>query len=88
MATPATPLAFQQLLREFIKGGWKFFTGLHIPGLRGVSFASIFIAFILIRIGWSVVTFVFGTPFGGGDTPRTSSTNKPKISKERQGDTH
>lgn len=82
-----SPLAFHRLLRELIKGGWRFFTGLHVPGWGG-TYASIFIAFILIRLGWAIVTFVFGNPFGGGETPRTSSTRKPKISKERKGDTH
>ena len=65
---------------------WGLFTGVDVPGL-GVSFGTFFLAIVLIRISISIIQHVFGIG-GSGTSYRSGSTRNPKISKERQGDSH
>ncbi len=79
------------LILQAIFNGVAAFLGLPVPGLsfgedRVVSFGDLFLAFMLASLGVALLRYVFGFGGGGGDSPRTSSTNDPKISKERQGD--
>lgn len=78
-------MGFFDLMKALISGAWDFFTELHVPGLKDVTFAALFVAFALASLGIRLVFFAFGIS-NGGDSPRTSSTNKPKISKERRHD--
>lgn len=78
------------LILQAIFNGVTSFLGLPVPGLsfggdRVVSFGDLFLALMLASLGITLLRYVFGFG-GGGDSPRTSSTNDPKISKERQGD--
>lgn len=68
-----------------IGGAWDFFTELYVPGFANVSFASLFVGVFLARLGCSLVFYIFGLS-SGGNSPRTSSSSKPKISKERKHD--
>lgn len=76
---------FFLLAHALISGVWKFYTSLSVPGLVGVTFASLLIAYWLAVLGIRLGFLVLGLS-GGGDSPRTSSTSKPKISKERKHD--
>lgn len=73
------------LIRAFLSGGWDLFTKTDVPGLEGVSYAALLVAFSLASLGIRLVFFLYGLGRGGG-SPRTGSTSRPKISKERSGD--
>lgn len=79
-------MGFFDIARVLISGWWDFFTGIEIPGLPGVTVASVMVALFLAGLGLRLVSYIFGLPGGGGDSPRTSSTSNPKISKERKHD--
>ena len=71
--------------QALLSGVWSLF-GLYVPGF-GFTFGQMWLGVSLASISLLVVKFIFG--FGGGsdgDTPRTSSTSSPKISKERRND--
>ena len=78
-------MGFFDVAKVLISGIWDFFTGIEIPGLTGVSVASVMVALFLAGLGIRLVTYILGLS-GGGDSPRTSSTNNPKISEKRKGD--
>ena len=72
------------ILSTIFTAGWAFFTDIQVPGL-GISFASWFIALLVIGISIKLVSFVFG--FGGSDTGyRSSRGGKKNISEKRKGD--
>lgn len=71
--------------QALISGVWSLF-GIYVPGF-GFTFGQLWLSVLLASISVLVVKFIFG--FGGGtsgDSPRTSSTSSPKISKERRND--
>lgn len=71
--------------KALIDGIWSMF-GITVPGFD-FTFGQMWIAVLLASISILAVKFVFGFGAGSnGDTPRTSSTNNPKISKERRDD--
>lgn len=78
-------LGFFDLAGALISGVWRFFTGLEVPGLIGVTFAALFVTVFLATLGIRLIFFAFGI-FSAGDSPRTSSTRKPRISEKRKGD--
>lgn len=78
-------MGFFDVAKVLISGIWDFFTGIEIPGLTGVTVASVMVALFLAGLGIRLVTYILGLS-GGGDSPRTSSTNNPKISEKRKGD--
>lgn len=78
-------MGFFGVMSALISGAWDFFTELYIPGLPNVTFASVFVVFFLGSLGIRLVFYAMDLP-SGGDSLRTSSTNKPKISKERKHD--
>ena len=72
------------ILSAIFTAGWSLLMGVQVPGL-GISFASWFLALLLIGISIKVVSYVFG--FGGSDTGyRSSSGGKKNISEKRKGD--
>ena len=72
------------ILSTIFTAGWAFFTDIQVPGL-GISFASWFLALLVIGISIKLVSFVFG--FGGSGTGyRSSSGGKKNISEKRKGD--
>lgn len=80
-------MGFYDLMSALISGGWSFFAELHVPGLPSLTFGMLFVATLLATLGIRLLFFVYGLLGGSsGDTPRTSSTKKPKISKERRRD--
>lgn len=79
-------MGFFEIAGVLISGIWDLFTGVEIPGLSGVTIASALVSLFLIGLGLRLVSYMFGFSGGGGDTPRTSSTNKPRISERRKGD--
>lgn len=79
-------MGFFEIAGVLISGIWDLFTGVEIPGLSGVTIASALVSLFLIGLGLCLVSYMFGFSRGGGDTPRTSSTNKPRISERRKGD--
>lgn len=78
-------MGFFDVAKVLISGIWDFFTGIEIPGLTGVTVASVMVALFLAGLGIRLVSYILGLS-GGGDSPHTSSTNNPKISEKRKGD--
>ncbi len=68
--------------QAFVSGIWQLFD-IQFPGFD-FTFRQFWLAVALCGLSLRVVRFIFS--FGGGDTPRTSSTSNPKISKERRHD--
>lgn len=71
--------------KTFLSGIWALF-GIYVPGFS-FTFGQMWLGVLLASISILVVRMIFG--FGGGprgDSPRTSSTSNPKISKERRRD--
>lgn len=78
-------MGFFVLARTLLSGAWRFFTGLEVPGLTGVTFASLFVTVFLAILGIRLVFFAFDI-FSSRESLRTRSTRKPKISEKRKGD--
>ena len=55
-------------------------------GSFSFTFGQLWLGVAICSISISVINMIFGFGGTGGDKPRTSSTNKPKISKERRND--
>lgn len=72
------------IISTILTGVWGIFSGNQVPGL-GISFASWFIALLLIGISVKVVSYVFG--FGGSGTGyRSGRSGRKHISNERRND--
>lgn len=86
--TPASTGMFdttQELGQTFLSGIWSLF-GIYVPGFS-FTFGQMWLGVLLASVSILVIRMIFG--FGGGprgDSPRTSSTSNPKISKERRYD--
>ncbi len=75
-------------IRTYLSSIWDFFTETTVPGL-GFSVAAVSVGVFLAVLGLRLLGYLFGfsgSGFQSGDTPRTSSTRHPKISKERRHD--
>lgn len=71
--------------QALLSGVWALF-GLYVPGF-GFTFGQLWLGVLLASLSVLVVKFIFGFGGGsGGDSPRTSSTNTPKISEKRRRD--
>ncbi len=70
-----------EIVQSVFGAAWGFF-GVTVPGL-GVSFGSLLIAFILIKLSVAIFHAVTGS---GGSGYRSGSSRDPKISDERKGD--
>lgn len=72
--------------KAFVSGVWSLF-GIYVPGFS-FTFGQLWLGAALASISILVVRLIFG--FGGsaprGVGPRTGSTNRPKISRERRND--
>ena len=71
--------------KTLIDGIWALF-GISVPGFQ-FTFGQMWLGVLLASVSVLVVRIIFG--FGGssrGDSPRTSSTSNPRISKERRHD--
>lgn len=72
--------------KALIDGLWSLF-GIYVPGFS-FTFGQLWLGVTLASISILVVRLIFG--FGGGGprgySPRTSSTSRPRISKERRND--
>ena len=73
-----------QIGKAFFEGTWRLF-GIYVPGFS-FTFGQLWLGVAICSISISVINMIFGFGGTGGDKPRTSSTNKPKISKERRND--
>lgn len=74
-----------QLGKTLISGIWSLF-GIYVPGFS-FTFGQMWLGVLLASLSILVIRMIFG--FGGGprgESSRTSSTNNPKISKERRHD--
>ena len=74
-----------ELGKALMDGVWSLF-GVYVPGFS-FTFGQLWLGVLLASVSILVVRMIFG--FGGGsrgESPRTSSTNNPKISKERRRD--
>lgn len=71
------------ILGSIFPAVWAIF-GLEYPGL-GVSFGTLLIAVIIIRISISLIHDGLGVG-GNGTSYRSGSARNPKISKERKDD--
>ncbi len=80
---PGMEEATLELGKTFLSGVWGLF-GVTVPGFN-FTFGQMWLGVFLCSLSLLVIKLLFG--FGGsGDTPRTSSTNNPKISDKRKGD--
>mgnify|MGYP001148745408 CR=1 FL=1 len=70
--------------QALVSGVWSLF-GLYVPGF-GFTFAQFWLGALLASLSLLVVRLLFGFGGSGGDSPRTSSTSRPKISDERRED--
>ena len=71
--------------KALMDGLWALF-GIYVPGFS-FTFGQLWLGVLLASVSILVVRLIFG--FGGGsrgEPPRTSSTNHPRISKERRND--
>lgn len=71
--------------KALIDGVWSLF-GIYVPGFS-FTFRQLWLGVALASVSILVVRMVFG--FGGGsrgEPPRTGSTSRPRISKERRND--
>lgn len=72
------------IISTIFNAGWSLLTGIQVPGL-GISFASWFLALLVIGISIKLVSYVFG--FGGSGTGyRSGQSGKKQISEKRKGD--
>lgn len=73
-----------QLGKALMDGIWSLF-GIYVPGFS-FTFGQMWVGVLLASVSILVVRMMFG--FGGsrGESPRTGSTNNPRISKERRHD--
>lgn len=72
--------------KAFMDGIWSLF-GLCVPGFS-FTFGQMWLGVLLCSVSIAVVrmAFGFGASGSGGVSSRTSSTDNPKISKERRHD--
>lgn len=71
----------------FMSGVWKFF-GVYVPGF-GFTFGGLSLGIVIVSLSLSVIYMIFGFGRrGGAVSSRSGSTNKAKISKERENDDH
>ena len=71
--------------KALIDGVWSLF-GIYVPGFS-FTFGQLWLGVLLASVSILVVRLIFG--FGGssrGYSPRTGSTSRPRISKERRND--
>lgn len=72
--------------KALMDGLWSLF-GIYVPGFS-FTFGQLWLGAALASISILVVRLIFG--FGGsgprGCSPRTGSTSRPRISKERRND--
>lgn len=72
--------------KALMDGIWSLF-GISVPGFN-FTFGQMWLGVLLCSVSILVIRMIFG--FGGsgpgGISPRTSSTNNPRISKERRRD--
>ena len=73
-----------QIGKTFFEGIWKI-VGVYVPGFT-FTFGQLWLGVAICSISISVINMIFGFGGSGGVRLRTSSTNKPKISKERRHD--
>ncbi len=70
--------------QALLSGIWNLFD-VQFPGFN-FTFRQFWIAVALCGLSIRVIRIIFSFGGTGGDTPRSSSTNNPKISKERRHD--
>ena len=71
--------------QALLSGVWSLF-GIYVPGF-GFTFGQLWLGVLLASLSVLVIKFLLGFGSGSsGDSTRTSSTDNPKISKERRHD--
>ncbi len=78
------PESTASLGQTLFSGIWDLF-GVQFPGFN-FTFRQFWIAVALCGLSIRVIRIIFNFGGAGGDTPRSSSTSNPKISKERRHD--
>lgn len=73
-----------ELGKALIGGIWSLFD-IYVPGFS-FTFGQMWLGVLLASISVLVVRLIFGFGGSGGVSSRTSSTSRPKISKERRRD--
>lgn len=76
--------ATAQIGKIFVDGVWSLF-GIYVPGFS-FTIGQFWLGIAICSISISVINMIFGFGGSGGVSSRTSSTNKPKISRERRND--
>ena len=70
--------------KALMDGLWSLF-GIYVPGFS-FTFGQMWLGVPLASISILIVRLIFGFGGGPGYSSRTSSTNRPRISKERRND--
>lgn len=70
--------------KALVDGIWSLF-GIYVPGFS-FTFGQMYLGILLASVSILVVRMIFGFGGSGGISSRTSSTSKPRISKERRND--
>ena len=73
-----------QLGKALMDGIWSLF-GIYVPGFS-FTFGQLWVGVLLASVSILVVRMIFGFGGSGGVSPRTGSTDSPRISKERRRD--
>lgn len=70
--------------KSIVENVWGLFS-IYVPGFS-FTFGQMYLGILICSISLLVIKLLFGIGGSGGDSPRTGSTNNPKISKERRND--
>lgn len=70
------------IIQSFFGAAWNFLIGLTVPGI-GISFASWFIALVLVGLSIKLVSHLLGF---GGSSYRSGDSRRKYISENRKGD--
>ena len=50
----------------FLSSSWKFFTGVEVPGMGGITFAALFVGLFLAVLSLRLLAYMFG--FGSANS--------------------
>lgn len=70
--------------QSIMESVWGLFS-VNVPGFD-FTIGQMYLGIILCSISILAIKMLFGVGGSGGQSPRTGSTNNPKISKERRND--
>lgn len=85
---------FFGVAKTLLSGIWTMLNNVSVPGLPHITAGKLMVALFFASMSIRLIAYVYSfNGHGGGNGPvawliRSGSTDNPKISKERKGDTH